>query len=247
MIFFWERDQYRDKKNKKRRPQSWTFIHENTTSTVQLLQIFKQNYNHFAAKHTHWRLQRCSHGRSHLGRPKHWSLKKKKKKALRDTLTRAAWCGLYLQRQISRSDIARLEAVVVKSIFMEVYGSHWLQKKILLNEGYDNYMNKICRSSVKSEWYCETPSNLPTADKIASNFEEEWRFHINCSAVSQVRQKSITSKGPDLRSQTMHSLTPKRDGLVDKPQPPILCILKMARVLFMPVQPRLKSKMAAAW
>ena len=28
-----------------------------------------------AAKRTHWHLQWCSHGRSHLGRPKHWSLR----------------------------------------------------------------------------------------------------------------------------------------------------------------------------
>ena len=53
-----------------------TVIHENTTSTVQLLQIFiKQNYKSFAAKHTHWHLQWCSHGTSHLGRPKQWSLR----------------------------------------------------------------------------------------------------------------------------------------------------------------------------
>ena len=42
-----------------------TFIYENTTSTIQLRQTIKQNYNHFAAKRTHWRLRWCNQGGSH--------------------------------------------------------------------------------------------------------------------------------------------------------------------------------------
>lgn len=53
----------------------WTFIHDNTTAAGQLLQIFKHNYKDFAAKHTHWHLQWFSDERSHLWRPKHWSLR----------------------------------------------------------------------------------------------------------------------------------------------------------------------------
>ena len=56
----------------------------------------------------------------------------------------------------------------------------------------------------------------------ASNFAEEWRFHINnyWNVVSQVKKKIsnlkvTTTKGSHLRSQTMHSLKPRRDGLVD--------------------------------
>ena len=89
-----------------------TFIRKNTTSTVQLLKIFKQNYNHFAAKHTYWHWQWCSHGRSHLKRPKHRSLKKKK--ALRDTLTRVALRGLIYNGKLA-NQTARLVAIVVKS------------------------------------------------------------------------------------------------------------------------------------
>ena len=44
--------------NRAKRQQKWTFIYENTTSTVQLQRIFKQTYNHFVAKHTQWLLQR---------------------------------------------------------------------------------------------------------------------------------------------------------------------------------------------
>ena len=36
-----------------------------------------------AAKRTHWHLQWCSHGRSHLGRPKHWSLRQSTKSNLK--------------------------------------------------------------------------------------------------------------------------------------------------------------------
>ena len=61
---------------------------------------------------------------------------------------------------------------------------------------------------------------LTSSDNIANNFAEEWRFFINnyWSAVSQVKQKWInllgkTSEGPDLQSQSMHSLTPKRRSL----------------------------------
>ena len=50
--------------------------HESTTN-FDLSDDAYQNYNHFAAKHTHWHLQWWNHGRSHLERPKHWSLKKK--------------------------------------------------------------------------------------------------------------------------------------------------------------------------
>ena len=54
-------------------------------------------------EHTHWQLQWCSHGRSHLERSKHWSLKKKM--ALRDTSGRTAWCGLLsIQHLMSQSD-----------------------------------------------------------------------------------------------------------------------------------------------
>ena len=42
-------------------------------------QNFKQNHYDFAAKHTHWHLQWCSHGTSHLGRPKDWSLRQRTK------------------------------------------------------------------------------------------------------------------------------------------------------------------------
>jgi len=56
-----------------KRPQSWTFTRKNTTSFVPLLQISRQKCNRFAAKHTHWHLQWCSLGRSHLERLKHWS------------------------------------------------------------------------------------------------------------------------------------------------------------------------------
>ena len=41
----------------------WTSIHQNITAAVQLLQIFKQNHNHFAAKHTQWHFQWCNRGR----------------------------------------------------------------------------------------------------------------------------------------------------------------------------------------
>ena len=51
-----------------KRPQSWTFTHKNTTSFVPLLQISRRKYNRFAVKHTHWHLQWCSLGRSHLER-----------------------------------------------------------------------------------------------------------------------------------------------------------------------------------
>ena len=40
----------------------------------------------------HWHLQWCSHGRSHLESPKHWSLEKKEH-----------WTHIF-QRQISQSD-----------------------------------------------------------------------------------------------------------------------------------------------
>jgi len=63
--------------NQAKRPQSWMFFHENTASTAQLLQIFKLNYDHFAAKHKHWHLQWCSYGRSRWERPKHLRRKKK--------------------------------------------------------------------------------------------------------------------------------------------------------------------------
>ena len=71
------RNSYHKNSESSKAMQSWTFIHENTISTVQLLQILKQNYNHFLAKHTHWHLQRCKHGTSHLERSKHWRKKRR--------------------------------------------------------------------------------------------------------------------------------------------------------------------------
>ena len=46
----------------------WTS--ENTTSTVQLLQIFKQNFMMTAAKRTHWHLQWCSPWKKPFGKAK---------------------------------------------------------------------------------------------------------------------------------------------------------------------------------
>ena len=64
--------------------------------------------------------------------------------------------------------------------------------------------------------------NLPTTDNNASNFAEEWRFHqlseCSFSSKEKIRKLETTTKGSHLRSRTMHSLTPRRDGLIDKPQ-----------------------------
>lgn len=43
----------------------------------------------------------------------------------------------------------------VNTIFTEMNGSHWLEKNFLLNEGFDNSVNKICHSR-ESQWYCVT-------------------------------------------------------------------------------------------
>jgi len=97
-----------------------TFIDGNTTSNVQLRQIFEQNYNHFAAKHTHWYLQWCSLGRRHLEGPKHWSLKKTGI-AWHTDASSVVWTSIYNGKLANQ--IARLVAIVVK-IFTYVASVH---------------------------------------------------------------------------------------------------------------------------
>ena len=70
-------------------------------------------------------------------------------------------------------------------------------------------------------------SNLPTTDNIATNFAEEWRFHINnWYVVLKIEESKIhlferTTKWPDLWSQTMRSFIPKRIvSYIIKPHPP---------------------------
>ena len=88
-----------------------TFIDESTTSAVQSLQIFKQNYNDFAAKHTHVHLIWCSHEKSHLQRPKRWSLKKNGIACHIDASS-VLWALIYNGKLTNQ--IARLAAIVVK-------------------------------------------------------------------------------------------------------------------------------------
>ena len=88
--------------NRAKRPQRSTFIHEIAASTFQFLQIFKQNCNHFASKDSHWHLGGCNHRRSHLERPKHWSLSKKRHCVTHYHEQRGVVS--FLQQQISQSD-----------------------------------------------------------------------------------------------------------------------------------------------
>ena len=74
---FWLAITARNSRHKNSESNYAKFIHENTTSAVQLLQIFKQNYNHFATKHTHWYLQWWSHRKRYLERPNTGVWKKK--------------------------------------------------------------------------------------------------------------------------------------------------------------------------
>ena len=115
----------------------------------------------------------------------------------------------------------------LNTMFIEMYQSHWLEKNLLLNEGFDSYINKFAIYVLKvndtvGHLPCEFSRfiymversllNLPTTDHVASNFAKEWRFHINWNVVSQVKQKGIAwnnNKGPDLWSQTKPVLTPK--------------------------------------
>mgnify|MGYP007058652463 CR=1 FL=1 len=98
----------------------------------------------------------------------------------------------------------------INTMCIEMYGCHWLKKHLLLNEGFNNYPNKICLLSGKSMiimvrylsceflWFdymvARSLLNLPTADNIASNFAEEYRIH------SQLKQKCLAWK--NFRGQT---------------------------------------------
>jgi len=88
-------------------------------------------------------------------------------------------------------------------ILIEMYGSHWLEKNVLLNKEFEWFAIRVFKvnDTVRHlphqflpfvymlEW---SLSNLPTADNTASNFAEEWRFHINWNVVSPVEQNSVT-------------------------------------------------------
>ena len=41
--------------------------------------------------------------------------------------------------------------------------------------------------------------SLPAADNIASNFAEEWRFHISFTSQVKIQPLERTTEGPDLQ------------------------------------------------
>ena len=106
-----------------KRPQRWTFIHEIATSTVQLLQMFKQNYNQFASKHSHWHLQWCNHRRSHLERPRHWSLNKKNGILWHTNTSSVVWSLMYNSKLANQ--IARLVEIVANTNVNRIQQMTW--------------------------------------------------------------------------------------------------------------------------
>ena len=117
-----------------KRPQSWTFTHKNTTSFVPLLQISRRKYNRFAAKHTHWHLQWCSLGRSHLERLKHWSSARVTHWLAQRGVDSDLW------RQISQSE-CEIVAIVT------IYGSEQVSR-VLVTSGSDKEKLVWCKGSV---------------------------------------------------------------------------------------------------
>ena len=92
----------------------------------------------------------------------------------------------------------------VNTMFLEMYGGHCFEENLLLK------MWLIITWTTFSVWvwevndtvtdlYCEllqlvymverSLPGLPAAYNMASNFSEEWRFHINWNVVSLVKQK----------------------------------------------------------
>ena len=87
-------------------------------------------------------------------------------------------------------------------MLIETHGSHWLEKNLLLNQGFHcNSMTKICHLSVTRRCYGEPLASqvqtiyfpigkisveITSSENIANNFAEEWRFHtcINWNSVS---------------------------------------------------------------
>ena len=119
-----------------------------------------------------------------------------------------------------------LSWLCINTMFIEMYRSHWLKKHLLLNEGFNNYTNKICLLSVKSMiimvrylsceflWFDymveRSLLDVPNADNIARNFAEECKVHFSTKAKMTCLKELPES---DLQFQTMHSLTPKWDDV----------------------------------
>ena len=94
-------------------------------------------------------------------------------------------------------------------MLIETHGSHWLEKNLLLNQGFHcNSMTKICHLSVTRRCYSERLASqvltiyfpigkisveITSSENIANNFAEEWRFHtcINWNSVSYFRSRVI--------------------------------------------------------
>ena len=47
----------------------------------------------------------------------------------------------------------------INTMLIEMNGSHWLKRNLLLNEGFDNSLKKICCSSVNSQRDSKTPAS----------------------------------------------------------------------------------------
>ena len=100
---------------------------------------------------------------------------------------------------IEKSLCFHLRCAYINTMLIKTYGCHWLEKNLLLNQGFDcNSMTKICRLSVTRR--CYSDNRLPhkfsqftsllensvdfiSSENSANNFAEECTFHTNWNSV----------------------------------------------------------------
>ena len=109
-------------------------------------------------------------------------------------------------------------------LVIEIYGSHWLEKNLFLNQR----LNKICCWSVKSQWYSVTawPVSSPNSfmgwkdlwriyqqqTTMQSKFGEEWTFSIKAKKIKLSLERTTKGSYSTYDPIPLHSfLGPKSD------------------------------------
>lgn len=96
-----------------------------------------------------------------------------------------------------------LSWLCINTMFIEMYRGHWLKKHLLLNEGFNNYTNKICLLSVKSMIWWDT-CLVNSCDSLIWWKDLCWMYQMqttlpetlqrNARSISQLKQKWLAWK-----------------------------------------------------